>query len=583
MATISSVHIRNYKSIKDSGPINIENGMTVFAGKNESGKTSILQAIEDFDTEKKIRGTSIPITGEDTPEIDVTIKLSSEEIFKFTEKMKPDYVDFPDGYEIKLRKSFPDKYSLLSHHFSNQFEDNIETESQFNSDMSAIQTKVADMIENIEFKFKSDIITEIMQEIKGLDIGDNAKKDLIDEVTKVNSNYKNNIVDIPKVSEKFITEIKKYIPYFILFDTSEDQKIPDEIPLAQISTNQFVSDLKEISNLDLELIKDINRNRDQAKHQKNVNIRLKKEYKRFWEQDLSNLYIDWRNNKLFLYIEEGGEFYPPSMRSKGRQWHIAFYIKVGARSKEDKPNFLLIDEPGLFLHSKAQRDILRQMKESSSEMQIIYSTHSPYLIDPNNLQIIRLIEKDDSSGTKGFGITARPKHQDTLTPIITAIGEDQAQGIRADRPDSIITEGFTDFLWLKSFRELLGKEDMNIIPGSGGSSPVNIGCILFGWGLNSIYLLDNDKQGKNNREKLVKKLGVKADSIIMVPDKEDGEIEDLFSKKDKKLYFDLQNGDKRILATKFLNGVKSGDIKIENLEKETVNNFEKLFEKLSNT
>ena len=61
----------------------------------------------------------------------------------------------------------------------------------------------------------------------------------------------------------------------------------------------------------------------------------------------------------------------PEQRSKGKQWHLAFYIRITARSKEGKNNILLIDEPGLFLHAQAQEDIINKLEDASQTMGII--------------------------------------------------------------------------------------------------------------------------------------------------------------------------------------------------------------------
>lgn len=72
--------IKNYKSIVDSGDCYFSDKLTILAGKNESGKTSILEALEDFDENKKIRDDAKPINGDGIPEILVTFKLGKDEI-----------------------------------------------------------------------------------------------------------------------------------------------------------------------------------------------------------------------------------------------------------------------------------------------------------------------------------------------------------------------------------------------------------------------------------------------------------------------------------------------------------------------
>ena len=127
------------------------------------------------------------------------------------------------------------------------------------------------------------------------------------------------------------------------------------------------------------------------KHKRQLNLRVKEEYEKYWTQDATNLEVDWDSSNLMFFVEEGDYFYPPEIRSKGKQWHLAFDVRVTARSKEDVDNIILIDEPGLFLHATAQRDILRKLESSAADAQVIFATHSPYLLEADKLDRIRLI------------------------------------------------------------------------------------------------------------------------------------------------------------------------------------------------
>ncbi len=579
MAKIIKFRIKNYKSIVDSGTFYLDEKLTVLAGKNESGKTSILEAIEDFDTEKEIKQDAKSIINEkSSPELEATIKFTKKEIKEIQEKFK---FEINKNYEIVVSKNFENKYSLKTDLFSFLREENAITMSGHNIDLEAIKKKINKSIApKLNLKKIMDI-EEIKSKINEGDITEDIKNNLFGELDTYKKSLDEEIINIEKLEEELVQELKDYIPYFILFDTSKDQNIPNEIPFSELDSNEFVQDLKEISDLDLDLVKDPKRERERTQMELKLNIELSKNYKNFWVQDLANIKITWRDSKLFFWVEEDEILYPPSMRSKGKQWHITFYIKITARTKEDKPNFLLIDEPGLFLHSAAQKDILNKIKDSSKEMQVVYATHSPYLIDTDNLDKIRLVEKENSVGTKVSKITAKPKYKDTLAPILTAIGEDQAVGIKTDKKNSIILEGFTDFLWLKSFKILLKEDNINLIPGTGGTSCLHIGSIIFGWGLNPIFILDNDGAGKISKIKLMKKLAIEEDKIIQIPFNKEGEIEDLFTDKDKTKYADYsKDKSKTILATQFLQKIESGDLNISNLETETIENFKEIFKKL---
>jgi len=261
---------------------------------------------------------------------------------------------------------------------------------------------------------------------------------------------------------------------------------------------------------------------------------------------------------------------------------LAFYIRVTARSLEDKWNIILIDEPGLFLHAKAQKDILQKLEECSEKNQIIYTTHSPYLISPETLSRVRLVTKSEKDGTKIGKITAKAD-KETLTPILTAIGDDLSAGIRVDKKNSIIVEGYSDYLWLLAFKKLLEiKDEIYIIPAVGADSLVHVGSILFGWGLDPIFVLDNDNKGRQVSKKLKEKLSISEKRIILLPENKEGAIENLFSERDfqKHIKLDIQEGSKVLLANQFYRRVEKGEIKISDFSEETKKNFERFFEEI---
>ena len=368
--------------------------------------------------------------------------------------------------------------------------------------------------------------------------------------------------------------IENHLPNIILNKTYLET-LPDRITISQARSNPLIVDLAKISNLDFETIINPDPSK-REKHREQINIKIKKEYKPYWSQDMSNLVLNFDINNIYFLIKEGKEFYKPLLRSDGRQWHICFYIKLLARIYDEKKKILLIDEPGLYLHATAQKDILKLFEKCSKSNQIIYSTHSPYLIPADKMQRVRLVVKKRNR-TYISKVTAKAD-KDTLSPILTAIGEDLSTGIRTDKKNSVVVEGFSDYLWYKAFLNLLEIEkEINIIPACGAGSALHVGSILFGWGLDPIFILDNDDAGRNTKKKLIKKLAIDTKRIFMIPAKESGEIEDLFHNDD----IDLLGKDKVISATKFYQSVLRKEIKKDHLNQTTLSNFKDILDKVS--
>ena len=124
------------------------------------------------------------------------------------------------------------------------------------------------------------------------------------------------------------------------------------------------------------------------------------DFKGHWKQDELDLVAEADGENLRLGVRESGStlLFKAEQRSKGFQWFLSFYLRLNAEQAETK--VILIDEPGLYLHSKAQKDVLKVFEILSGESQIIISTHSPYLIDAQRLDRVRLILKDDQTGTR---------------------------------------------------------------------------------------------------------------------------------------------------------------------------------------
>lgn len=112
---------------------------------------------------------------------------------------------------------------------------------------------------------------------------------------------------------------------------------------------------------------------------------------------------------------------------------------------------MLIDEPGSYLHARAQRDVLHLFEDHIvAKNQIIYSTHSPYLIPPDKLHRLRIVLKTTESGTKVLDRLTHPDLRgedfaDSLARVITAIGIDISQSIGFNRERNLFVERYQRF------------------------------------------------------------------------------------------------------------------------------------------
>ena len=610
---IKSFRIKNYRSIKDSGVCYMSgDNITILAGKNESGKTAILEALEDFNTEKIIREKAVPIQSEKTkPEIAITFEIHKETLNEIFSEINFK-AETSGSSDVEIIKKYPMEYLLSEESIKmlgikdeqllkraqkeitgiyEQIKDIHSEFSQIGGILPEINfeniTNFRSQVENFRNQTQPNLTQIPDEEIRGKFI--QAFEKIINKTTDIDN--------LGSVEKKFIEQIKQRIPNFILFRVFDDI-FPSEIPLSEAPRNELIKDLTIISNLNLELITS-SPAAHKMRHKSQLNVKLKEDYKKFWTQDLTNLNIDWDSKNLQFFIEEDEYFYPPNMRSKGKQWHLAFYIRVSARAKEDVPNIILIDEPGLFLHAKAQEDILRKLEDSAKDAPIVFSTHSPYLID--KLPRIRLILKTTEKGTLISNKIHKGADKETLTPIITAIGLDLSMGLDIAKDNDILVEGISDYYYLSAFKELLNfkfKKETHFIPSVGADKFNFLVPLLIGWGLNYCAVLDNDKRGQTVEKKLLKDFGHTGIKIISVSENKDEEIEDLFEKGDFIKYVLNENSDempndkknsqmikqkdknydKVLLSKLFFEKINDGSI---SLSADTKKNFENILERIN--
>lgn len=608
---IKKFRIWNYKSIIDSQDCYPSQGVTILAGKNESGKTSILEALEDFNSDRDIREKAIPIQNEDNkPKMRVWFSCSKEDLQEIFQTIDYSHEIKDDFTEINLEKNFPNTYSLgeetikklgLSNSESVDIEV-VKTEAKepldtiaaiYNAHQGDLQTVPPPQFDPNDFLKTKEIFEKFKADTEPLipnipEPDSSALPKHIDKIIEICQKA----IDGISTTNKFIEEFKNYYPNFILFSSFNDI-FPNTIPVGELDNNEWIKDLSVISNLDVSVVKSTN-DRRKIDHKTKLNIDINNEFKRFWVQDLSELLIEWDNEKLSFWIQEDGHHFEPEIRSQGKRWYLAFYVKVTARAKEEYTNIILIDEPGLYLHATAQRDVLKKLEEVSKDAQVIFSTHSPYLIEADKLDRLRLIYRTSADGTIIENKIHKVADKETLTPILTAIGLEMTNSIsQIDRINNVVVEGPSDYYYLQAFKRLSKEENTNFIYGGGSGNMPKVGTILQGWGCKVIYLYDTD-QGLKDALKNIKAEWVTTTQEMITKIPVQGAIEDIFSQdnykkyvlKNDKLsvkgknseYAKLVKRDKVLDAKLFLESVESGTIK---MDKTTESNIKKLIETIN--
>lgn len=238
---------------------------------------------------------------------------------------------------------------------------------------------------------------------------------------------------------------------------------------------------------------------------------------------------------------------PFSERSAGFIWFFSFLVQFAQVRKSGGHLILLLDEPGLTLHGKAQADLLRYFEEKLvPNHQVIFTTHSPFMVPPGALQSVRIVEDKlvqvqpgrwTSEGTKVRDDTMATD-RDTLFPLQGALGYEITQTLFVGK-HTLLVEGPGDVLALEALSSALkrrGKVGIDrrwtTCP-AGGIDKIQPFVALFsGQKLNIAALSDYAKGDKKKIEALRQNKMMENDRLLTfasVLGLEEADLEDVFS------------------------------------------------------
>lgn len=196
-------------------------------------------------------------------------------------------------------------------------------------------------------------------------------------------------------------------------------------------------------------------------------------------------------------------------RSTGMQYFFSFYLVFLVESEGEHENsILLLDEPGGTLHGTAQQKVVEFLRKISGENQTIYTTHHPFMIDPNHLEDARAVFEDPKTGSTMVSGDVWPRDKDSLFPLQAALGYQIAQSLFYS-PKQLIVEGITDYWILKALDTVLKarggdglRPDIVLVPAGGSSHVAPLASMLLGHGVEAVTLLDGDDAGQAQGKKL---------------------------------------------------------------------------------
>jgi len=250
---------------------------------------------------------------------------------------------------------------------------------------------------------------------------------------------------------------------------------------------------------------------------------------------------------------------PLGSRSRGFVWFFSFLAWYEDIKRQKQNVILLLDEPGLSLHGRAQADLLEYFEAELSTHQLLYTTHSPFMIDPARFERVRIVQDlgidakeqlpKDQDGTKVLTHVFDATN-DSLFPLQGALGYEIQQTLFIG-PNSLVVEGPADMLYLRAVSGQLEREqrvglseDWVITPvGGSGKVPAFVALLAPQKGMNVATLLDFQNSDRAPIEDLYKKKLLKKKQVATYGDfsgKREADVEDMF---ERAFYISLVNAE----------------------------------------
>jgi hypothetical protein len=553
--------VENYRSIEDSGWVDIESGITALVGKNESGKTAFLQAlfklnpVEDVTYDEVLDFPSRftrrrKETDDPIPVCTAEFELNVGEVGIIEDDLGPGALT---GRRFKIWKGYrsrrvswidlPVDESAVIRHLT---DGGLDLGPDANEAISAATT-----------------LAELITALTALPEPTAKAADLLDRV---------NGWPGPRVLNYLVDEhLTAMLPKFVYFDDYSTMPGTVSIPdlIERRDQNQIKRPMRALLAL-LSLIRatpeDFN---DESNHERlireleNAANSISDEVFQYWSQN-KDLSVDLKvlspepdaepplNRGPIFHVRVHNQRHrvtvPFDERSRGFVWFfsfLAYFSELEAAKTSDL--ILLLDEPALALHAMAQRDLLRYMEERLAPThQVIYTTHSPFMIDPEHLERARTVIDIDGEGTK-VSSEVFLVDEETVFPLQAALGYTLAQTLFLG-PKNLLLEGPSDLIYIDVMDDDLRDhglttldEDWVRVP-VGGAGKLSTFVALIGSNqLKLAVLVDASTKDADSVQRLQQAGRLKKGSLILISEitgTPDADIEDLF---DPAVYLELVN------------------------------------------
>ncbi len=547
--------VRAYRCIHDSGEITVGD-LAAFVGRNESGKTTILQALTLLNRDEVV--SDLDLCDEMSEELKSEIKLVEGEFELNLKEISLIKEKFPNIPEIKKVRIFRTNKNPNTQYDFGSAEISEETNKGINS-WENFTEKIFNFLETIPNHIRIQLKTKFFegkppksQEVfdsemaefsNNVHVAATEEPRVIEEWKKIYAKPENQFSNLLKGTtdrnalENFIES--DLHPRFVYF--SDYKKIFGNIKLneyqqaergehregieyiEEFDRAETVRNLFYLAELD---INEMDRLRDSPskliKFLNTASNRLTNRINPAWKGD--PIHVDLRylpGNIMSVVISDvhrDGTITNTGLlnrRGEGFMWTFSFIVNFAAETQraELKEAILLLDEPARNLHPTQQIGISDLLKNLAGSNQVLYATHSPFMIfdyTPGNLLVVELDKRKHLSRIFYDYWNADDK---TLIPILYGLSKGLVESI-VDREIGtnsrpiIIVETMSDSMYLNAFDKFLqdpniSMNPLNVVAAFNKNSVLPLAIFYRNHGYRTFVLLDNSDESKQISAQLV--------------------------------------------------------------------------------
>jgi len=545
--------VQAFRCIHDSGDI-VVGDLAAFVGRNESGKTTILQALTMLDKDEVI--SELDLCDEMTEHLKSEIRIVEGDFELNQDETEIVKEKFP-GLQLKKLKIFrTNKNPEIQYDFGDIKIDQKEDENlEYWQNITKQLSNFVESIPNyISKKLDTDFFTGNTPKDKKiiqaeLDEFDNTLQAIATEEQQVISEWEETYTNIIKNVEKILIDnteseaLKNFImdnlhPRFVYF--SDYKKILGNINLTEYikeSENgaaagieyiegfdraETVRNLLYLAELEIEKLEELKNSPSKLiKFLNTASRNLTQRLNPSWKGEAINVELRLNPGNILSVVisdvHKDGTITNTGLlnrRAEGFKWTFSFIVNFAAETQKSelKEAILLLDEPARNLHPTQQAGISDLLKNLAGSNQVLYATHSPFMIfdyTPGNLLVVELDRKTHLS--KIFYDYWKADDA-TLTPILYGLSKGLVDSItdrevgNNSRP-LIIVETMSDTMYLNAFDKFLqdpniSMNPLNVVPAYAKNSVLPLSIFHHNHGYNTFVLLDNDYESKQIAEQL---------------------------------------------------------------------------------